>query len=547
MKKSTILVILLMTAFWALGSAQTSAQTTLYPHNTDGSINYVNSAIKSDTTDAGIRKDSIFVFLRDSTYYFNGTLSNTGYSLTLKASDGAGRKPILRNVFTGVDDYYIMLQAGNNVYISNLYIDGEGPNPETGEWDATDIMDGALLQAATSGVEFFIDSSVVVNSAQVIVKTSSGARVVKLTNSVFANSGQLSADNIGNGRFIDVRNHATDTIIVKNCTIISGYDNVLRHYNANATSTSAEVQDIEFDHNTIYNYAGANGLFQLGNIVKSFKFTNNLLVDALSLGWDTTDALRYQEYVGLFDTTATGKYVMHLIEHVVYSAETPTFEVSNNVVAYDTAVTNFWKTYGVATPPYVDDVIAANATGSGTTFTTVDPFAFKKVPNAMTNVLYSYKANGYGYTVGTDTLDIDRRNVDFWLDSLDCSYTTANKAFVGTDKLPVGSTVWNSKITAVSDKSVKPTTFALNNNYPNPFNPSTVISFNLPVKSNVTLKVYNILGQEVYSSMKDFSAGSQSFNFNAKGLGSGIYIYTVKAAGVDGKNFTATKKMTLLK
>lgn len=93
-----------------------------------------------------------------------------------------------------------------------------------------------------------------------------------------------------------------------------------------------------------------------------------------------------------------------------------------------------------------------------------------------------------------------------------------------------------------------PAEFSLEQNYPNPFNPSTVISFNLAVDSDVTLKVFNILGQEVASLLNTrISAGIQQINFNAAGLNSGVYFYQMEAKGIDGSNFTSTRKMLLTK
>jgi hypothetical protein len=90
--------------------------------------------------------------------------------------------------------------------------------------------------------------------------------------------------------------------------------------------------------------------------------------------------------------------------------------------------------------------------------------------------------------------------------------------------------------------------FALYQNHPNPFNPSTTISFSIPVESNVSINLFNILGQQVATlTNSDFQAGNHKIEFNVKELSSGTYIYTLEAKGVDGKNFTSTKKMLLLK
>jgi N-acetylneuraminic acid mutarotase len=93
-----------------------------------------------------------------------------------------------------------------------------------------------------------------------------------------------------------------------------------------------------------------------------------------------------------------------------------------------------------------------------------------------------------------------------------------------------------------------PSEYFLYQNYPNPFNPITTLSFVLGNSSFVSLKVYNILGQEVSALVNDnLSAGTHNIKFNAANLNSGIYFYKIEAAGIDGSNFTSTKKMTVVK
>ncbi len=88
-----------------------------------------------------------------------------------------------------------------------------------------------------------------------------------------------------------------------------------------------------------------------------------------------------------------------------------------------------------------------------------------------------------------------------------------------------------------------PKTFALEQNYPNPFNPTTVISYQLPVASNVSLKVYDVLGKEVMTLVNARqAAGSYTYTLNASKLASGIYFYRLQAG-----NFVQTKKMMLVK
>lgn len=102
-------------------------------------------------------------------------------------------------------------------------------------------------------------------------------------------------------------------------------------------------------------------------------------------------------------------------------------------------------------------------------------------------------------------------------------------------------------LTGVEDEAV-PTEFSLSQNYPNPFNPSTIIKFGLPSNSDVVIKVYNLLGQELITLIDNrFSAGNYLLNFDASKLSSGIYIYTIIANSNDDNNFVQSKKMILIK
>ncbi len=96
---------------------------------------------------------------------------------------------------------------------------------------------------------------------------------------------------------------------------------------------------------------------------------------------------------------------------------------------------------------------------------------------------------------------------------------------------------------AGTKNSSVPQGFYLSQNYPNPFNPVTNINYQLPVSSNVSLKVYDILGNEVASLVNGTqSQGSYSVTFNPANLSSGIYFYVIKAG-----EFTEAKRMTLIK
>lgn len=100
-----------------------------------------------------------------------------------------------------------------------------------------------------------------------------------------------------------------------------------------------------------------------------------------------------------------------------------------------------------------------------------------------------------------------------------------------------------TKPTYVDENSELPTSFALNQNYPNPFNPSTTISYSIPKQSNVSIKVFDVLGTEVAELVNEQkSPGNYKVTFNAARLSSGIYFYTLQT-----KQVNQTRKMILIK
>ena len=122
------------------------------------------------------------------------------------------------------------------------------------------------------------------------------------------------------------------------------------------------------------------------------------------------------------------------------------------------------------------------------------------------------------------------------------------------DKLPVypfkviaGSPEYVSSMTQ-EILSQLPETFTLHQNYPNPFNPTTTIRFEIPVPSQVSLKIYNLMGQEVRTLTRDwFPMGNHQLIWNGKDqrgipVSAGVYIYRLQS-----QNFQKTRKMVLLK
>ncbi len=154
---------------------------------------------------------------------------------------------------------------------------------------------------------------------------------------------------------------------------------------------------------------------------------------------------------------------------------------------------------------------------------------YKRAWNFETHIMVN---NDYSLTIGRGSLPThpETRFYGVWggIDEFRISDTVRTYARSTDIKEPGGN---------IPDK------FRLKPNYPNPFNPSTNIRFSLPKSEQVTINVYNTIGQKIETLVnRPMTAGSHSVTFNAEGLPSGVYIYRLKAG-----EYRESRKMLLVK
>jgi hypothetical protein len=115
----------------------------------------------------------------------------------------------------------------------------------------------------------------------------------------------------------------------------------------------------------------------------------------------------------------------------------------------------------------------------------------------------------------------------------------------------LADTLFRWTVVGVPNQEELPVSYSLGQNYPNPFNPSTTIQFDIPKASIVTLKVYNILGQEVAILVDEKrEAGRYEVILDGSMLPSGVYFYRLQARPIDGgqaNDFVNTKKLIIMK
>ena len=143
-----------------------------------------------------------------------------------------------------------------------------------------------------------------------------------------------------------------------------------------------------------------------------------------------------------------------------------------------------------------------------------------------------------GHNLQVDPLFADASANDFTL------LTGSPLIGAGSDSSNIGDPRWPTSVVSVDDDSrIIIDGYSLRQNYPNPFNPVTEITFALPIAGNISLRVFNMLAQEVaLIASGNYPAGLHTVSFNAVELPSGIYFYTLTGSGV-----TVTRKMILMK
>jgi hypothetical protein len=156
------------------------------------------------------------------------------------------------------------------------------------------------------------------------------------------------------------------------------------------------------------------------------------------------------------------------------------------------------------------------------------------VPNTNTNGVR--RIEQYSAATGT-SMNFNTDDDGIWPSSAN----TVNP--LGGSTTPIRITITDAPLRLEQISTTVPQMYSLSQNYPNPFNPTTNIRFSIPKGSNVSLRVYDMLGKEVMNiSWGKLGAGTYLYEINTTQLASGTYFYKLETEG-----FTETKKMTLIK
>ncbi len=389
-----------------------------------------------------------------------------------------------------------------------------------------------------------------------------------------------------------------DTLLVENCTHINGQGSLyrLRTYEPPGHDYLVKFKRIIFNHNTFVDCAGYT--FMNPGYQNSVSLTNNIFINC--------NLQCYAPLLSNLDVgeTDAGELPMGLVNVYPDSADvannTPRkFLCQDNLVYWDPSLSNMdsilnankvdgatnWKSQMIIMNARTDSMFKHLGAYDSTPYSYLTTDTWKnKLPNFtdIKDLFTTQLANLRSFALATiDTTSyislptwrlINTGSGDFlksdWPIPVDLAYSDADLLSAGIGGFPIGDLNWfrsqkaawlaqrtteynninnalntGKLVTAIHNQVNLPVGFQLHQNYPNPFNPSTNISFTIPKAGHVTLKVYNILGQEVVT-LLDGLKTAQTYNvkFDGNGLASGVYFYRLK----EGNNFI-TRKMVLLK
>ena len=550
-------ILCLLPAFSFIADAQTARIVNVPVYAPGGK--YLNEFIAADSAGRGTTDNTTYVLARDQVYYANSAINNVGWTLRMRSSYGTlikGKSGYPAGIFmklgssgTQVPD---LVQIAGNVWLSNLEISGYD---ETVGSSLLGTVFEEILLCTAPGFNITIDSCIITNCGQGILRLNSAPRVVQVTNSIFANMGSRLFSDLGNGRAIDCRNGSVDSLILVNNTFVNNQDRLIRHY-----SSTAPIKFLKFDHNTCVNSAAFHGMLSFGHTSGKFSITNNLFVNPWGLG-DDTDVVRQAEMGDNGELNPLNSQprmtILNAKPDTAGQAVPTSWTIKNNYYRITPAEQTWWTGAG-ANPvlklpsPLPWHISKKIGTDSLTAFqaTTAD---VNNIPVLMTATMTYYRSpSGANKTKvnNSSAPDMDRRSYVYLTDTLDCKYpTTASIYTAATGGQPIGSLMWWGLTVGVTKTSNSvPEGYALTQNYPNPFNPTTLITYQVPVASNITLKVFDILGREVATlvdGMKE--AGSYTVPFDGSRLSSGVYIAQITAQGKNAIQFTKGIKLVLSK
>lgn len=578
-KLTAFILVVTMAFFMIPGKALAAGSDTLVVYSSGASLDEI---INGDTTAAGVQAHSVYKLVSlDTTYIFLGPVSVKSNLTVIGVKGADGRPPCIQSgvLQDGSLPYYLFVMNGNNTkgVFKNLYLTGLAPNNTINQLNVNGI--GAFIQVSGDYTKLAVDNVIFEDWPENAISYSGNWCDFLITNCKFRNMVSATQWYSGEGLRNQNNNAITDSIVMRNNTFLA-----INAYAA-CPVTSVYTKYFEFTHNSIL--LTFQNPFWIFNVTDA-KINNNLFY----ANW--TGAITKEEYYGYWDqlwSIEVGSLVdLDTLDiakakffdpadsasaNIRWLAEAKrTIEVKNNVYFWPKAITDFWTAWNDTA--HVDSLILPLWMNNRTMGMFNDKTHWPGLVQSgnmeadpgfgpsIDKVFENNTGNGVGIlqyftdirtnTASTDIYGYQPQSISGsnWIpqwplpEMADMQYTNTALKTYATDGKPVGDPGWfTGGYTAVLKSGIQaPSKFELYDAYPNPFNPSTNIKFNLSRSGYVSLKVFNVLGQLVKTVMDNaqMNKGTHEVNLSMDNFSSGIYFYMLSEG-----NQQITKKMILMK
>lgn len=480
----------------------------------------ITPVIQGDTTATGAREDAntIYTLENGATYVVSSQLVNKpDWKLQIEAVDlnDTANKPRITRLPNASGEFPNVLWPEGDVTLRNLWI-------VAGEKAAGAQHDWGKIRILGENARIVIDHCIIEKDRGGFLQVRANGLKMFVTNSIFRNGGNRKIFQ-GNGRGIDARNFAFDTLIVKQSVFHNIQDRVFRSQGA-----STPHNYIEFDRNTVFNQVGRHGCFQFGKTI-NLKVTNNLLQNPIMLG--TTPAFTDEQ------TQPDNESHKVFTIDTLYDNTNMTFAANN--VYYTQDVLDYFASNDTVSQPAVYSELIANTLGADAPNTF---FSEVVTLEAVPDRILEYVSDLYADPTATDMYDfivedvaltgtpLDFGNIFDFSTFAPCYSADAMSATAATDGAAVGATNFCSELSTSVYAPV--ITRALDLSLvPNPVGERATIQYELASAGPVRVTVYNMSGRQVaVIDQANRPAGPQQLNWNTAGLAQGLYVVRLQTS-----------------
>lgn len=480
----------------------------------------ISTIIMGDTTATGERNDNntLYTLENGALYIVSRPIVNKpDWTINIQAADleDTANKPRITRIPNASGDFPNVLWPEGDMTLRNLWI-------ISGEKAAGAQHDWGKIRLLGENSRIVVDNCIIEKDRGGFLQVRANGIRMFVSNSTFRNGGNRRIFQ-GNGRGIDARNFAFDSLVVTQSVFHNIQDRVFRSQGA-----SSPHNYIEFDRNTVFNQVGRHGCFQFGLAI-NVKVTNNLLQNPIMLG--TTPFFTDEQTQPDDDA--------HKVFTIDTLYENTSLEFAANNIYYTQDVLDYFASNDTVSQPAVYSELIANTLGADAASTFYsETVTLEAVPDRI----LEYVTDLYADITDTEMYDfivedaslantpLDFGNLFDFSTFAPCYASDAASATAATDGGAVGASNFCAGLsTSVFAPGLVPS-LGLSVT-PNPIGEQAVIQYELPVGGPVRVAIHGMTGRQIaVLDRNERSAGVHQLRWNTAGIPPGLYVIRLQTA-----------------